>query len=396
MSPRELGRLRRAEMYSYRTNLAVLALWLATMSWLVSQKILPGLLRGEPPNYRSILEAGRDNPAVGWDLAIKKRVPGTDDSAGKQRRVGWAITTTEPLATDVTAIRSRVHFDEVPLEELTPGLLRSLGRLLEQSISWGPMDVESTVVIDPLGRLLSFDSVVAVDPLTQKIKVQGSVEGADLKLSVRSGQFQRETSLRLPSDALLGGTFSPQTHLPGLRRGQSWTVPVCNPLSPQDPVDVLQATVEYLEPFCWQGQTEEVWVVVYRGNPGSGPGREQQPRARLWVRRDGTVLRQEVAVLDATMIFQRWPDSKTAKLAQRLIKSPEPTLVAPTSNAALEGADKQNEGPGRESTINESPGRKSAVPGDYRSSQDQQRWLGPKTRSRPAFAARPGELPVRR
>ncbi len=316
-------------MYSHRTNLAVVLLWLATMSWLVSQKILPGLLRGEPPSYRSILEAGRHDPAIGWDLAIRDRSADRARPKGEERRVGWALSTTEQLATDVTAIRSRVHFDQVPLDELTPGLLGGVRQLLGQSVDWGPMDVESTVVIDPLGRLLSFDCIVEVDPLLRKIKVQGTVEGANLKLSVRSGDFHHETSVPLPSDALLGSAFSPWTHLPGLRRGQSWTVPVYNPLRPRQPVDMYQATVEYVEPLYWNGQTEEVWVVVYRGNPGSGPGREQQPRARLWVQRDGTVLKQEVAVLDATMIFQRWPDGKAAGLAERIAESSVGSPVGP-------------------------------------------------------------------
>lgn len=315
-------------MYSFRTNLAVVLLWLATMGWLVSQKILPGLLRGEPPNYRNIVEASRHDPAIGWDLVIRDRLAGQDRPSGEERRVGWALSTTEQPATDVTAIRSRVHFDQIPLDELTPGLFGGVRQLLGQSLDFGPMDIESTVIIDPLGRLLAFDCMVEVDPLPRKIKVQGTVEEANLKLSLRSGDFHHETSLALPSDALLGGAFSPQTHLPGLRRGQSWTVPVYNPLRPRQPLDMYQATVEYVEPFYWDGQTEEVWVVVYRGSPGSGPGREQQPRARLWVRADGTVLKQEVAVLDATMIFQRWPDRKAARLAERrTATSPRPAVA---------------------------------------------------------------------
>jgi len=305
-------------MYGARANLAVLLLWLATMSWLVSQKIVPGLLRGEPPNYRSVIAAGRYDPVVGWDVAVGRRTTGHDHAPGELSRVGWAVSKTEQLAANVTTIHSRVHFDRIPLDELTPDLLRPLRQLFDQSVSWGPMDVDSTVVIDPLGRLLSFDSVVEVDPLLRKIKVQGTVEGTGLKLSVRSGEFHHDTSVSLPSNALLGGAFSPRTYLPGLRRGQTWTLPVFNPLRPREPVDMFQATVEYVEPLCWDGQTEDVWVVVYRGNPGSGPGREQQTRARLWVRSDGTVLKQEVTVLEATMVFQRWPKRKTARLAPRI------------------------------------------------------------------------------
>jgi len=38
-------------------NTAVVVLWLATMSWLVKEKVLPPLLIGEPPSYSEIIEA---------------------------------------------------------------------------------------------------------------------------------------------------------------------------------------------------------------------------------------------------------------------------------------------------------------------------------------------------
>ena len=44
-------------MYSRWFNAAVVVLWLATMSWLVTEKVLPPLLVGEPPSYHQVIEA---------------------------------------------------------------------------------------------------------------------------------------------------------------------------------------------------------------------------------------------------------------------------------------------------------------------------------------------------
>jgi len=44
-------------------NVLLGAFWLATMSWLVVAKVLLPLLRGDPPNYQTILpQAGRNRP----------------------------------------------------------------------------------------------------------------------------------------------------------------------------------------------------------------------------------------------------------------------------------------------------------------------------------------------
>ena len=37
--------------------MAVVALWLSATGWLVVEKVLPPMLVGQPPNYRSVVEA---------------------------------------------------------------------------------------------------------------------------------------------------------------------------------------------------------------------------------------------------------------------------------------------------------------------------------------------------
>lgn len=291
-------------MYSRPFHVAVILLWLATMSWLVTAKVLPPLLVGDPPSYRTILEARKREPPVGWKMVCN------------DRQVGWALSSTELLPDGLTEIRSRVRFEEFPLEEVAPGWMRTLLRLVERPVAVLTMEARSTLTLDPLGRLVQFESRVQVDRLKEGIKLRGTVEGAKLSVSVRSGDFSYETEAYLPPNALLSDATSPQTQLPRLRKGQTWTVPAYSPLRPPtDPLEILHATVEGVEPIFWNERPVDTWRVVYRSDPGSGFGFGRGVRSCLWVHPDGRVLRQRATIFDAAMTFERLPDQQATALA---------------------------------------------------------------------------------
>lgn len=286
-------------------NAAVVLLWLASMTWLISQKVLPAVLVGDPPSYRTIVEANREEPLVGWAMAL-------DD-----RQVGWALNTTSPLPRHMTEVRSLVHFEDLPLAEMTPNWLRSL---LVPETGWPvhlQLEAKSKLIFDPLQRLSEFVSAVGFQRMDDVIKVRGTLDGTELTLSVRSGEFTYETELRLPKEALLSDGLSPQTSLPGLREGQMWNVRIYSPLRPPNsPVEVLHATVEELKTIRWNERYVDTWVVVYRSDPGAGTARTRAPRGKLWVRKDGTVLRQEAVLFGSTMTFERLSGEEAAALAE--------------------------------------------------------------------------------
>ncbi len=94
-------------MSSWRFNTAVVLLWLATISWLVTEKVLPPLLVGEPPNYSRIIESQEHGSLTGWHILINRRC------------VGWALSETQRQSSGLVEIRDRVHFGVLPLEGAT-------------------------------------------------------------------------------------------------------------------------------------------------------------------------------------------------------------------------------------------------------------------------------------
>ena len=287
-------------------NTAVVILWLATMSWLVTKKVLPPLRGGEPPSYRQVIEAQNRDPPVGWRVLWK----------GKQ--LGWALTDTKSQPTGMTEVHGRVHLDTFPIGAVTPVWLQPFLTLVRKPVEQLHLDARSEMLIDTLGRLLRFDSTVQLAPLIDKITMRGTVEGGQLELVVSSGNQSGSSEVFLPPKALLADALTPQTRLPGLHVGQTWSVPVVNPLWPsKSRIEIISAKVEKAETILWNGVREDAWLVVYRRDSGTGGGDEQNVQGRLWVRRDGAVLRQEAMLFDSPIVFVRVTDKDTAKLLKK-------------------------------------------------------------------------------
>ena len=290
-------------MHSHWFNATVVMLWLATMSWLVTVKVLPPLLVGEPPNYGKVVEAQIDAPPVGWNVLFNNRA------------IGWALTETALQPSGLAEMHGRVHFDTLPLKEMIPGWLQPFSRLIKQPVGELPMDARSVLTIDPLGRLLHFDSTVQLAAFREMIRVRGTVEGRQLQFMIRMGKSSYTNEAFLPSNSLLSDALSPRAQLPGLRVGQTWTVPVYSPLWPaKKPLEIIHAKVEGTEPIFWNGEMVDAWLVVYRSDPGSGVGGISSPKGKLWVRRDGMVLRQQVMLFDSAITFLRLTDDEALKI----------------------------------------------------------------------------------
>ena len=291
-------------MYSRWHNTAVVLFWLATMSWLVKEKVLPPLLVGEPPSLNRIAEAQFCALPTGWRISCN------------DRRLGWALSDVRPQPNGMKSIHGWVHLEPSALKETLRGALGTFSHLIEQPLHGLSLDARSIMVVDPLGRLVRFRTTVRLEPLREVVSVSGMAEGDQLQIQIHAGEVLLRSETYLPP-RLLRDAMSPQTHLPGLRIGQTWTVPVYSPFRlSKDPLEIIYATVERIEPVAWNGDTEDAWLVVYRTEPGKASALGQESRGKLWVRRDqyGTVLKQQVAFFDATITFVRLPVDEATEL----------------------------------------------------------------------------------
>lgn len=307
------------DMYSRWFSIAVIMFWTVTMGWLFQRKILPPLVVGDPPSYRTILaDREQAEKPAGWMIYLDNQP------------LGWATSRPRLLDNGVTEFRSRVHLKRLPLEEITPGWMKSLLQIVD-SRELGQLamnvDIDGAMEIDPLGRPIGFNSKALFGEDTAQrdeqgfllpgeidgryaISIQGTVEGPQLKLKVRSGEFVYNTSTYLSPDALMTDALSPQARLPELKVGQSWTVPVYSPLRPPtSPVEILHARVERRDPTVWQDQVVPAYLVVFNSDPGGEMTNHREARAKAWVDLDGNVLKQEVLLLSSHLLFERLPDN---------------------------------------------------------------------------------------
>src|SRR5437868_1771715 len=93
-------------------SVAVVLFWIATMTWLIQQKVLPPLLVGEAPSYRSILQQQPVNTPVRWNILLESR------------RIGWATSEMIRDENEVSQIYSRLHFAELPVSQMLESALK--------------------------------------------------------------------------------------------------------------------------------------------------------------------------------------------------------------------------------------------------------------------------------
>lgn len=301
-------------MFSRWYTIAVALFWMAAMGWLFQQKLLPPLLVGDPPNYRTILnEEVADDLPVSWDVFLN------------DRELGKAVTRIERQKENVAVseIQSMVDLNDLPLREIAPAVFNLFSKLLgddpnsvDSRIS---IHAESTLQVDPLGHPSSFRSTIKLQPpagesgrrsplagLNLSLSMRGQVVADQMEIKVKFGDFERQTEIYLPADALIGDALSPQNYLPDLRVGQTWTEPIYSPFrDPHDPMEVLHATVERKELTRWHDSLVHTMVVAYRGDPGRGMSGDQTVRAQAWVDKKGQVIKQEVLLPSARLQFIR-------------------------------------------------------------------------------------------
>ena len=289
----------------------VVVLWAGTMSWLMVERILPPFFHGDPPTHGTLV---RGEPNC-WEIAY----------GGKT--VGHAVSQAVPGALGTTEIHSRVLLRGIDIKELAPqwmgSLVRSLGEI--------SLDTRSTFVLDSLGNLSSFNTKVWINDLPIVMRVQGKVDGAELKLKVHSGDVSHEFNYPVPSYSRLSSELTPDPKLLQVYVGRKWQQEVYSPFRPPgSSLEIMQAEVVEERTIDHRGEQTVARKIEYRSLSTAGVAADNMLHAEVWVAEDGTVLRQIVHIMDAKLRFERCTEPNMLTMAEQLLDIDSvATIVAP-------------------------------------------------------------------
>ena len=144
------------------------------------------------------------------------------------------------------------------------------------------------------------------------VKVFGRVDGPDLNLKFLSGGVSHEVSYPLPSSSPVGRRADPGAEAAADLRRPQVADSKCSACSgrPADSLDLVQAEVVAEEIDLARWQMTRAKRIEYRNLSAAGVASEHTLRAVVWVADDGTVLRQDVYLVNTKLRFERRTDPK--------------------------------------------------------------------------------------
>lgn len=289
---------------------AVTAMWMTSMGWLVSTKLWPLLWAGAPPSNLTVYtqqHAAKEEtlPPVGWTMTWGSKP------------LGWAVSSSSVNSEGFTTIQSHAHFDKIPFEELLPLPLQPLikfgsGRPLT-------MEAESRLVMDAEGHLNRISFIITTPEFQKPIRVEGYVKNDKFIVTLFPGTGERFPRWELPADAVIGNDLTPLVRLPDLYLDQTWNVRVYNHfgIGMNSRLELVQAKVERSDILRWEESDRPVWLVVMRRDAGSLLGHVRPIRGKMWVDHNGTVLQQESYLNNSKLMFTRVKDSRAKEFQQQ-------------------------------------------------------------------------------
>lgn len=287
----------------------VLVFWAAAMSWLISSKVLPPLIGGQPPDYSSSLalppRAAKSEPTC-WRIAWNDRRIGTAASQAVRRAEGG------------TSLRHVVHFERLPLQAMLSESFGLLGSAMKPLLGNDSnlelhMLLATELQFDERHQFKGLQTITDIGDLRNFVQLQGFVDGQHkLQLTTQFGHPAvgqadqvMHHEIALPRESLVSDAFAPRPELKNLRVGQRWTIPIYRPFPPNSAVQIVEAVAERLDVIVWDARDVETILIVYREEAGSGLHASREPIAREWVRADGTVLQREIRISGMKLVFER-------------------------------------------------------------------------------------------
>jgi hypothetical protein len=302
-------------------QLVVCVLWLTSMVWLVSTKVLPRSVPQESPNHR-LVGPGTDAlpERVRWQIEYRRQI------------IGTAMTTIIRPSDGSPVVDTVVNLDQVPLGEMLEQvvgiwpLIAQAAGVYDQNLQVS-LHVGTRMHFDRFGNLLFFHSDVGLDQTMDVLRVRGRMIAEDrLQLIVSAGTGLPASAwggktdllkheLQVSPDALIVDGLSPHPRLANLRVGQEWSMQSVRAFAPGSPLRTIRARVEREQLVAWDRDMERMHVVLMEDVSPQGLTTTHDAKVRLWVRSDGSVVRQQMELAGLVIDFQRLPDESTRGFA---------------------------------------------------------------------------------
>jgi hypothetical protein len=293
----------------------VLTVWGSMMSWLLMAKILPSFWIGDPPST-----GVPSTEPVCWDVKIGNK------------HIGWAVSQWVPGASESAEIHSRIVVEKLPIDQIVPFdrvAPRWTVALLNRTSSLR-LDMRSRTTLDALDQLAMFETKVQVNELPTPFYVQGRVRGGVLDMRSQFGDQVHRFDYPWNRNAILGSELMPDAKLMQVYVGRKWQREVYNPLmGDKGPSELIEAEVVEEEQIFFHGELISTRRIEYRSVNADGVSSNNRRRARLWVAEDGTVLREELVLMDMALTFDRVPAEQAEQLAAELLDLEHHATLAP-------------------------------------------------------------------
>lgn len=273
---------------------ALLLYWLVAAVGLISRDLLPELSVGTPPDLRTISAAGEDATPARWSIQVLD----SPNTPGTGRSIGQAVTESRRTVDGGVEMTSKVTFDS---GRLLAGLFNAASRIghIDEQIEF-----VSTYHVDISGNLRSFHAEVRMlDQANGLWRIDGHLKNHAMEV-VSAGPLpflNRSMTFEYRPREVVSSQFGPLDRLPGLQVGQRWDEQVASPLSGQ--VETVRAEVKRRTVIHWDKSPVTTLEVIHKSKTVT---------ARTWVRTDGLVLRQEVALPLLKLVLERQPDRVSA------------------------------------------------------------------------------------
>lgn len=272
---------------------AVLLFWGVSTSWLLCSQVAPFWFTVRPDTYDEELSELNGGAPLRWAIYWN------------DREVGWSETRAVRSESGLQQLQHEIELRDISMSDTSSELLGHIaGSLLNgwnEHIPNIDIKASSTLEFDAQSSLQNFTTDVVLQDTSTVLRVEGTVTGNELTVWVliptddpshRWRELLRRTIRFRPTDRM-ADAFSPSVRYSKLKVGDEWTLPIYRLFPPNNPIQLVRASVQNEELIEWNGNSHLAKVIVLLPYSGQTPTVSQQQLGRMWVNQYGTVLQQE-------------------------------------------------------------------------------------------------------